>query len=84
MPPFGTAEWRNKPPNLSERQRFFWRPATGEQRRKPDGHLSDDYSKEVLVYRKKTEDKAGRDTPELLPTLIGPYFKRIPEGLNGK
>lgn len=35
-------------------------------------------------YRKKTEDKAGRDTPELLPTLIGPYFKRIPEGLNGK
>lgn len=35
-------------------------------------------------YRKEAEAKAGRDTPELLPTLIGPYFKRIPEGLNGK
>jgi hypothetical protein len=70
-------------PNLSERQRVFG-AATGEQHRKPDGQLSDDYSKEVLVYRKKTAAKAGRGTPELLPTLIGPYFKRIPEGLNGK
>ena len=35
--PFGAAEqrswWRNKTPNLSERQRVFWRPATGEQHR---------------------------------------------------
>ncbi len=35
--PFGVAEqrswWRNKTPNLSERQRVFWRPATGEQHR---------------------------------------------------